>query len=98
MQTMALMNLIELKHSRVLAQVRHLQGMMLQGTASETPCCDSHLGQAVLCPCAAAVRYFMGPWLTKQVVKRHWGNVLEDLPAQLRGQVLANLLLDKHKV
>jgi hypothetical protein len=40
----------------------------------------------------------MGPWLTKQVVMRHWGNVLQDLPAQLRGQVLATLLVEKHKV
>jgi hypothetical protein len=40
----------------------------------------------------------MGPWLTKQVVTRHWGNVLQDLPAQLRGQVLTSLLVDKHKV
>jgi hypothetical protein len=40
----------------------------------------------------------MGPWLTKQVVTRHWGNVLQDLPAQLRGQVLATLLVDKRKV
>jgi hypothetical protein len=26
----------------------------------------------------------MGPWLTKQVVTRHWGNVLQDLPPEHR--------------
>jgi len=40
----------------------------------------------------------MGPWLTNQVVCRHWGNVLQDLPALLRGQVLETLLLGRHHV
>jgi hypothetical protein len=40
----------------------------------------------------------MGPWLTKEVMSKHCSNVLQDLPALLKGQALHHLLIEQHTV
>jgi hypothetical protein len=41
--------------------------------------------------------YNSGPWLTHTVLKRSWEGVLQDLPPDLKGEMLMTMLVERHR-